>query len=82
MKAWIRNWAPAIVIMLLIFIASSTPGNDLPGFGVWDFSVKKGGHMLGYALLAIACFHALDKTRLSSSLRFTLASLFAKFYSV
>ena len=54
----ILRWIPAVVIMALIFIASSTPGDEVPEFGAIDLIVKKGGHMTGYALLAIACFLA------------------------
>jgi len=45
-------------MMVLIFIASGTPGDEVPEFGTFDLIVKKGGHMTGYALLAIACFLA------------------------
>jgi len=31
----------------------------MPGFGWVDFLVKKGGHLTGYALLALANLHAL-----------------------
>jgi VanZ family protein len=41
-------------MMALIFIASGTPGNELPKFGIVDLVVKKGGHALGYAMLAVA----------------------------
>ena len=54
----ILRWIPALVMMVLIFIASGTPGNEVPEFGAIDLLVKKGGHMTGYALLAIACFFA------------------------
>jgi len=54
----ILRWLPAVIIMVLIFIASGTPGNNLPEFGTIDLIVKKGGHMTGYALLAMACFLA------------------------
>ncbi len=53
----------AILIMLLIFAASSTPGDDLPSFGAEDFLVKKGGHMLGYALLAIGYLRGLSERK-------------------
>ena len=51
---WVRRWGPAIVMMILIFGASSTPGKDIPGFGMWDLLVKKGGHLTGYALLGMS----------------------------
>ena len=40
--------------MAAIFIFSGTPGDDLPNFGSPDAWFKKGGHMLGYGLLAMA----------------------------
>ena len=49
---------PAVIIMILIFIASATPGNEVPEFGTVDIFIKKGGHITGYALLGIACFLA------------------------
>ena len=54
----IVRWIPAVIMMALIFIASGTPGDEVPEFGTFDLIVKKGGHMTGYALLAIACFLA------------------------
>jgi VanZ family protein len=65
MKSWIYRWGPAIAIMAIIFTASATPGSDIPGFGDWDEFYKKGGHMLGYALLATALYHALNNNRRS-----------------
>jgi VanZ family protein len=56
---FLRKWGPAILMMLVIFLASSTPSKDMPGFGSWDTIVKKGGHMLGYALLALSYAHGL-----------------------
>ena len=49
--------------MVFIFGASATPGSALPKFGAWDLVVKKGGHLLGYALLSAAYFRALDKDK-------------------
>ena len=50
----IPRWLPAVFLMAVIFAFSSIPGNDMPGFGIFDLLVKKGGHALGYALLALA----------------------------
>ena len=47
-------------MMAAIFFFSSIPGNDMPGFGLFDLLVKKGGHALGYALLALSVLHALQ----------------------
>jgi len=61
MKDWLRRWGPAVFIMSVIFVASATSSSDLPKFGMWDLFAKKGGHMFGYALLAVAFSHALQK---------------------
>ena len=59
---WIR-WGPAILVMVLIFMLSSVPSKEMPSFGNFDLSVKKGGHMLGYALLARSYLWALGGSR-------------------
>ena len=52
-------------MMVVIFLASSTPGSDLPSFTFFDlpasldFLSRKGGHVVGYALLGLAYLHAL-----------------------
>ena len=53
----ILNWIPAVTIMLVIFIFSSQPSNSLPNFDWADTIVKKGGHMLGYGLLAVSYWY-------------------------
>ena len=82
MKEWLWRWGPAVVIMTVIFIASSTPGSDLPEFGPWELTIKKGGHMLGYALLAIAYVRTLKKSRPAISERFLLAAFLAVLYAI
>ncbi len=57
------RWGPVVVWMAVLFGASATPGQDLPTFGPIDFIVKKGGHMLGYAVLAVLCRRALGWQR-------------------
>jgi VanZ family protein len=63
LKQWLWRWGPACVMMALIFIASSQTKAQLPQFGAWDLLVKKSGHVLGYALLAVAYLHALANGR-------------------
>lgn len=68
------------MMMGFIFWASATPGSDLPKFGHWDLIVKKGGHMLGYALLAAAYLYALAGRKMSRTQLFyslVLAILYA-----
>ena len=80
MKLRLYRWVPAVLMMAIIFFASATPGSELPKFGGWDFLAKKGGHMLGYALLALAYLYALGGNRRSPSRLFfslVLAILYA-----
>jgi VanZ family protein len=81
MKDWIYRWSPAIVVMILIFMASATPGSDIPKFGIWDTLVKKGGHMCGYALLASAFFYALGKGKRINRTQFIAAIALAFLYA-
>ena len=55
----VPRWFPALIIMLVIFVFSSQPGDNLPSFYDWDYFVKKSSHMLGYGLLALSYFHFL-----------------------
>ena len=47
------------MIMAVIFVASATPGEELPDAGRFDMALKKGGHLLGYALLGAAYLRGL-----------------------
>lgn len=53
----------AVAWMALIFALSAQPKNDLPQFGVWDGVIKKGGHLLEYAVLAWLWQRALNNRR-------------------
>lgn len=80
----VRNalrWAPALLMMGLIFLASSTPASRLPYFGALDLLVKKGGHAIGYALLGLSYFFALPG-RLSVAYRATMALLMTVLFSL
>jgi len=59
----LKRWLPAAVLMAAIFGFSSIPSRDMPGFGMLDYLVKKGGHALGYALLALAYLRGLGGKR-------------------
>jgi hypothetical protein len=75
------RWAPAVAMMGLIFIASSTPASQIPYFGAIDLLVKKGGHAIGYALLGLSYFFALPG-RLSIPYRAMMALLMAVLFSL
>ncbi len=81
MKDLVRRWWPAILMMLLIFGASSIPGHEMPSFGLIDFDVKKGGHMLGYALLAAGYLRGLIDGRAITRSHWCLAVLLACLYA-
>lgn len=51
------RWIPSVVMMAAIFGFSSIPSSGMPSFGLLDLLVKKGGHMFGYAMLALALLH-------------------------
>ena len=71
------RFLPAVLVMAAIFIASSIPSQELPSFGLWDLLVKKGGHMLGYGLLALSFWYALKWDRQYFWLAFLLAAVYA-----
>jgi VanZ family protein len=56
----VLRWLPVLLVMLVIFLVSSRPASDLPNFDAADRLIKKGGHMIGYALLAISYWRALS----------------------
>ncbi len=56
MRLWsgrLHRWWPSLLMMTAIFAFSSIPSSEMPNFGLWDFVAKKGGHALGYGLLAL-----------------------------
>jgi VanZ family protein len=59
----VLRWLPAILVMLTIFLFSAQPFTELPNFNWADQIVKKGGHMAGYALLALSYWRALGFRR-------------------
>jgi VanZ family protein len=71
------SWLPALAVMLVIFGFSSIPSREMPNFGLWDLVVKKGSHMLGYGLLALACWYGLGFEKRLWWLALVLAVLYA-----
>ena len=65
----------------MIFTASGTPGQDLPQFGWMDLFAKKGGHLLGYALLGIGYLRGLVYRRIPTRRDLVVAVLLACLYS-
>ena len=63
--------------MLTIFLFSARPSSELPNFDWADRIVKKGGHMTGYALLALSYWRALGFRREKWWLAWGFAMLYA-----
>ncbi len=78
---WLHRWGPAVIMLVLIFTASGTPGNDLPQFGVWDIFAKKGGHLIGYALLGVAWLRGLAYGKPASRSNIVLAIVLSTCYA-
>jgi VanZ family protein len=79
---WLRRWGPSLLMMALIFTASSMPGTELPHFGIWDLDLKKGAHMLGYALLGASFMHGLTNPAGSVRRLILLATVLAGLYAM
>lgn len=79
---FVKRWGPALVVMAVIFTASSFPSRSLPSFGPWDWLAKKGGHMLGYALLAAAYARGLAGNTRPTRRQLLAAVVLAGLYAV
>ena len=64
-------------MMFIIFLFSARPSSELPSFDWADRIVKKGGHMLGYAILAVSYWRALGFRRENRWLAWCLSILYA-----
>lgn len=64
-------------MMVVIYILSSTPSSDLPDYGFWDLVVKKGGHFIGYGMLATAYWFGFPRGKMRFWLAWCCAVLFA-----
>ena len=68
---------PAVALMLAIFIVSSQPSYRLPSIDWGDKIFKKGGHMVGYGLLALSYWYGLGLNKEKRWLAWLLAFLYA-----
>lgn len=75
--SWLGRWLPLLLMMGIIFFASHQPATDLPSFGLWDVSVKKAGHFLGYAVLALGALRAVLDGKRPYLTAITIAFLYA-----
>lgn len=63
--------------MFVIFLLSSQPAETLPNLGWADSFFKKGGHMLGYGLLALTYWHGFGWDMRKRSFAWLLVVLYA-----
>jgi hypothetical protein len=77
--SWFLRWGPALLMVVLIFAASSIPAGSLPSWeGPVDLAIKKGGHMIGYGLLALAMLRGVGRQkRAAYRIAWVLAVLYA-----
>jgi hypothetical protein len=81
-SSFLRRWGLALLMMAAIFGFSSIPSVDMPSFGLLDFLVKKGGHALGYGILALCYLRGLKGDSKDVYLRwFYVAWVMATLYS-
>jgi VanZ family protein len=73
----VPRWFPAFFFMVVIFIFSSQPGDNLPSFLDWDYVIKKMGHAIGYGLLALSYFHYLKYNKNKYWLAWLMAIIFS-----
>lgn len=71
------RWLPAVLIMVSIFIFSSQPSDELPSFDWADTMVKKGGHVIGYAILTWSYWYAFGMQASKRGLVWLFAMLYA-----
>jgi VanZ family protein len=80
--SFLWRWGPALLMMSVIFGFSSIPSAEMPSFGLLDFVVKKGGHALGYGLLALAFLRGLKgESNAVFSCQLLVAWILATLYS-
>jgi len=77
LKMWVRHWGLAMLVMSVIFVFSSRSSTELPNFGIWDYFVKKGGHVLEYGLLALTYWRGLDLKHGKKRIAWELAVCYA-----
>jgi VanZ family protein len=58
-KQYLLRWLPVIVWMGAIFLFSHQPADHIRDFGLLNLPIKKGAHMVGYALLALLAQRAV-----------------------
>ncbi len=77
MLSTLKRYAPALIMMVIIFVLSSQPSSNLPNFNWADKFVKKCGHVIGYGLLALSYLRVFYANKRRYWLAWSLAILYA-----
>lgn len=77
MQTKLSRWIPPFIVMLTIFVFSSQSSDNLPSFDWADGIVKKGGHIVGYGLLALSYWYAFAWAGRRRWLAWLLAVIYA-----
>jgi VanZ family protein len=77
MRIQISKWLPALLMMFVIFLISAQPSSYLPNFDWADQLVKKSGHAVGYAILALLYWRAFKFKNEKRWIAWLLALLYA-----
>jgi len=67
-------------MMAVLYVASAQTKATVPDLAEWDWVVKKGGHLLGYALLGLAYLHGLSGGQRPAARQAVVAVLLAAAY--
>jgi len=77
MRVQFSRWLLALLVMLAIFLLSAQPSYELPNFDWADRIVKKGSHMVAYAILALSYWRTFDLKNNKRGLAWLLAVVYA-----
>lgn len=58
-SSWIGTWLPLLLWMVIIFVLSAQPKLPSPPNSLLNLLLKKGAHMLEYAILMLLWWRAL-----------------------
>lgn len=79
MEKILKRWLPTVLLCILIFAASSTPGAKVSDDFAVDFGVHKAVHLVLYSLLFF-CFYRGSKNILVASLLAILYGISDEFH--
>lgn len=72
----ILKWLPAVLMMAAIFVFSATPSRNLQ-YDLLRHIISKSGHVIGYAMLTLSYWRALNFSRRNLWVIWLFALLYA-----